>query len=154
MHAHHRKNIEFYLENLRLVKTIIQQTNDMLVSVNAAIKIVQEPQAGFQLLIQFTGLMKREFPAYHKPPQKNQGAINSSLDFAWYLRTEGKVEIMPGEGFGIDHQEMIYRMTISIDPEKLKVAFNNMGICILGLKLPQLVEDKTTEEALHLRALL
>jgi aspartate/methionine/tyrosine aminotransferase len=154
MHEHHQKNIAFYLENLRLVKTLIQQTNEKIACIQTAIKIVQEPEAGFQLLIKMTGLMNREFPAEYEPVTKNHGAITCSLDLAWYLRSEGKVELMPGEGFGIDQQEMIFRMTMSVNPEALVAAFNNIAKCILALKQPQLVADKTAEDALHLRASL
>ena len=53
---------------------------------------------------------------------------------------------MPGEGFGINPEAMIFSMTITINPESLTAAFKNMQKCVFGLKQVQL--DKANKEAL------
>ncbi len=92
------------------------------------------PDGGFQFVFSAEGLRGFQFPTnYTHIPNPGQKEVNNSLDLAWYLRSTCKVELVPGEGFGFEGEEMKFRMTISKREEILKDSFDRIkeGISLL-----------------------
>jgi aspartate/methionine/tyrosine aminotransferase len=156
MIKHYQESNIIYVENLHLVKLAIKSLNsalcDKLPDGQKANFFGYEesgPDGGFQFVFDAKGLLGAKFPdGYKHIPNSSQTHITSSLDLAWYLRETARVEFIPGEGFGFDGEEMMFRMTLGKRQEQLGLAFRRVGEELLKLSIsPPAIVEKFTSEA-------
>ncbi len=122
--AHYERANEFYRSNLKLVTNMLEETNFKL---NESLKLKEFkhlifpeffPEGGFQFVFNASGLLGLKFPeSYEHKPDPSRRLVTSSLDLAWYLREDAKVELIAGEGFGFAATDMRFRMTLGKLPQ-------------------------------------
>jgi aspartate/methionine/tyrosine aminotransferase len=129
--GHYAEANQIYSKNIALVKDAITLLNLFLTNAAGRKPLVgydSTPDGGFQFVFNAKGLLGAEFPSgYTHIPNPSQKHIESSLDLAWYLRETAKVEFIPGEGFGFDGRDMMFRMTIGKREEVLRTAFGRVS---------------------------
>ncbi|MES2677177.1 MAG: pyridoxal phosphate-dependent aminotransferase [Pseudomonadota bacterium] len=148
MDKHYAEASAIYVSNINLVQGLLENLDSTLRrqvrDIKPEQKLVgydQAPDGGFQFVFNAKGLLGAKFPDnYMHIPNLEQRRIKSSLDLAWYLRETAKVEFIPGEGFGFEGEEMVFRMTIGKRPEQLQEAFNRVSDHLLILSMePQFI---------------
>lgn len=137
MSKYYEDSVVIYRHHFKLAQQYVQQLNQSLNTIldTREVPFISHephiPDGGFQFVFSTKGLLGFKFPeGYVHTPNPGQREIKNSLDLAWYLRSTCKVELVPGEGFGFDGDEMKFRVTISKREGILKEAFEgiNKGI--------------------------
>jgi aspartate/methionine/tyrosine aminotransferase len=132
---HYERSKMVYQKHLVLFKKHMNLFNEKFQSENISLRLVMEPAAGFQILIQLNGLGGIRYPEQFKPEvYVSKDGIHTSLDFASFFRDNSKVELVPGEGFNLDGNLMMFRMSISKTPRQIKNFFKYLVDAILTLK--------------------
>jgi aspartate/methionine/tyrosine aminotransferase len=104
------------------------------------------PEGGFQMVFNVSGLRGLQLPnAYQMPHDKTSRTLESSLDFAEYVRSSALVEFIPGEGFGIDGKNMSLRMSIGKREEVLIKAFERIEDSVSKLTISERFEEVQEE---------
>ncbi len=140
---HVEKSIAIYADNLGVIGETIDDINEGLqdkfkdiLGKRNFLDIVVMPDGGLQCLIQARGIYGLEFPdGYKHLSNPAQRTINSSVDLVYYLQETAKVRLLPGEMFGFDGHEMMFRVTISKDKEVLQDAFGRIKKSLDDLSL-------------------
>jgi aspartate/methionine/tyrosine aminotransferase len=133
--VHYQKSMMVYQTNLSLLKTQIELFNSKFQFANIGVRLVNEPKAGFQVLLQINGLTGTPYPEDYKlADYVSKDGIYNSLDFAAYFRDTYKVELVPGEGFNFEGNLMMFRMSISKTPRQIKNFFKYLVDAVLSLK--------------------
>jgi aspartate/methionine/tyrosine aminotransferase len=163
MTEHYGAANKIYSENLHLVKSLIDDLNlSFQDSFQGSLSKEQktdlvgyeksDPDGGFQFIFNAKGFLGAKFPdGYTHIPNPSQTHIASSLDLAWYLRDRAKVEFMPGEGFGFDGEEMMFRMTLSKREEQFELAFKRVGeeLSKLSIAPPSITKPSVSTKVLE-----
>jgi aspartate aminotransferase len=142
---------EIYRNNLRLATSRIAEINE---SINEKLFPNEEPRSmisaeiapegGFQFTFNAKGLLGAKLPDdYTHITDSTQKHIMSSVDLAYYLRDVSGVELIPGEGFGFEPEEMKFRMTISKKEQQLTKSFDLISKALSALTLDKNVDIPT-----------
>ena len=152
MSKYYEDSVVIYRHHFKLAQQYVQQLDQSLhIRLDVMVPFISHepkiPDGGFQFVFSAKGLLGFKFPeGYVHIPNPGQEEIQNSLDLAWYLRSTSKVELVPGEGFGFDGDEMKFRVTISKREGILKEAFEGISEGISRL-IPNIEVGNNLEES-------
>ena len=146
---HRQKSTAVYIKHFQLVRDeLIPRCNEQLAmqaqergitGAPPTLSVEIEPQAGFQMLLRISNLRLGE-------PQRPTGPQHAwdwrelslgtseqvaSIELAWKLRSTLRVEMIPGEGFGWEGSDMLFRMALSKRKWQLMEAFDRLAKLLL-----------------------
>ncbi len=114
-YEHIKESNKKYSSSMTKVEEFVQSTDGAMSKVfggdDSFCSLVTRPKGGLQCIVSFPKLLDCKAPDGH-------GAIKNDIDLAEYFIRTKKVGILPGQALGFDPKAMVFRITISKDPQE------------------------------------